>query len=140
MSSEHVLCYVIGAWAYFTSQPLDKQWGDDWNDAPYEHNAGHPYDPGPNDLHPDGTPKWTVVQMVWDGPFELPCDHHLNSPYSVEQINAGAVAWLRTDSWCKEQVVIPAGVTISEFVRLVKKAGGRVWKEVEDDEDATAIT
>ena len=30
--------------AYFTPVSLDEQWGDDWDDAPYEHNAGIPYD------------------------------------------------------------------------------------------------
>ena len=43
---EPILCYVKGPWAYFTTQPLKKQWGDDWDDAPYEHNAGEPYGPG----------------------------------------------------------------------------------------------
>lgn len=32
--TEAVLCYVDGNCAYFTTQPLDQQWGDDWNDAP----------------------------------------------------------------------------------------------------------
>lgn len=39
------LCYVSGPFAYFTSKELSEQWGDDWNDAPYEHNAGEPYAP-----------------------------------------------------------------------------------------------
>lgn len=25
------LCYVSRPWAYFTTQSLDKQWGDDWD-------------------------------------------------------------------------------------------------------------
>lgn len=28
--------------AYFTDN-LENQWGDDWDDAPYEHNAESPY-------------------------------------------------------------------------------------------------
>ena len=38
--------YVEGKkekWAFFTPM-FERQWGDDWNDAPYEHNAGYPYD------------------------------------------------------------------------------------------------
>lgn len=27
---------------YFTSD-IENQWGDDWDDRPYEHNAGKPY-------------------------------------------------------------------------------------------------
>lgn len=45
MKPEFGLCYVKGCFAYFTSQPVEEQWGDDWNDAPYEHNAGEPYGP-----------------------------------------------------------------------------------------------
>lgn len=30
--------------AYFTDIDLKDQWGDDWDDAPYEHNAECPYD------------------------------------------------------------------------------------------------
>ena len=37
-----VLCYVDAPWAYFTTRRLSEQWGDDWDDAPYEHNAGTP--------------------------------------------------------------------------------------------------
>lgn len=40
-----VLCYVDEPWAYFTTQKLEDQWGDDWEDSPYEHNAGKPYGP-----------------------------------------------------------------------------------------------
>ena len=28
---------------YFTSD-MAAQWGDDWDDRPYEHNAGKPYE------------------------------------------------------------------------------------------------
>lgn len=41
---KYKLCHVERNFAYFTRLPLDEQWGDDWNDAPYEHNAGTPYD------------------------------------------------------------------------------------------------
>ena len=39
------LCYVDQSWAFFTTKSLSDQWGDDWDDAPYEHNAGYPYSP-----------------------------------------------------------------------------------------------
>jgi hypothetical protein len=38
-----VLCYIDGSWAYFTTQNLKDQWGDDWDDAPFDCNAGEPY-------------------------------------------------------------------------------------------------
>ena len=40
---EYKLCYVDRNKAWFTNN-FEKQWGDDWDDAPYEHNAGLPYD------------------------------------------------------------------------------------------------
>lgn len=39
----YVLCFVKGNRAYFTRKDLDEQWGDDWDDRPYEYNAGEPY-------------------------------------------------------------------------------------------------
>ena len=43
MKKEYKLCYVEGQKAWFTDN-FEKQWGDDWNDKPYECNAGEPYD------------------------------------------------------------------------------------------------
>lgn len=80
---------------YFTDN-FDKQWGDDWDDAPYEHNAGTPYEfiMG-ND---DNSERGHLVRAAWvdrDGLTMTPCDASgSNSRYSVESINAGAVAWL----------------------------------------------
>lgn len=45
LNPKAVLCYVDGNKAWFTTKPLAEQWGDDWDDAPYEHNAGQPYGP-----------------------------------------------------------------------------------------------
>ena len=162
---EPVLCYVEGNWAYFTTKDLDKQWGDDWDDAPYEHNAGTPYGPcwhnepsqlnsasaarGINketgerlkpgelcrgdccvdDWDDAGNPLWEITCVAWKGDLETP-DYGLgNSPFSVQQINAGAVAWLRTPNHIKKPVAIPAGTTLSEFKRRVKSCGGTVYTE-----------
>lgn len=120
MENEPVLCYVDTPWAYFTTAPLSEQWGDDWNDAPYECNAGSPYE---REGH-----KITKIALDSHG-LEEPKDGYLNSPYSVEQINAGAIAWLRSPSWAEEIVVIPAGCPYSKFVELIHKAGGKVYVE-----------
>jgi hypothetical protein len=120
--SEPVLCYVSGSWAYFTTQPLEKQWGDDWNDAPYEHNAGRPYEW--RDYN--GEPRWEIVDVVFEGDFKEACEGHLNSPFSVEDINAGKCPWLR--AW-DGSLAIMAGTPVSQFKRLVKDSGGRVFVE-----------
>lgn len=42
MEKKYYLCYVDGNKAWFTDN-WEHIWGDDWNDAPYEYNAGNPY-------------------------------------------------------------------------------------------------
>ena len=120
--SEPILCYVDNPWAYFTTQPLEKQWGDDWNDAPYEYNAGTPYE-----WHePDGEPRWEIVTVGYHGDFWEPGDRTLNSPYSVETINAGAVPWLAPFGGSPG---LFAGAPLAEFKRFVWEHGGRIFTE-----------
>lgn len=124
------LCYVEGDTAYFTTQELSKQWGDDWNDAPYEHNAETPYEPHKGHDYKEGEPEpWRITTVKFDGPFVRPCDGFNNSPYSVQQINAGAVAWLVTERWNQKIVAIQAGTTLAEFKRKVAEAGGKIYED-----------
>jgi len=122
-----VLCYVTGNFAYFTTQLLSEQWGDDWNDAPYEHNAGTPYHDWEGEQG-EG-PRWIVSKVAFDGPFETPDYGKINSSYSVEQINDGRVPWL-CDVWRQDIEPIYAGVTLIEFIRLIHAAGGNVYAAV----------
>ena len=118
MSDTLKLCYVEGSWAYFSKKKPTEVWADDWDDAPYEFNAEIPYDD-------------CDAIVAWVGEFDEPKDGYNNSPFSVEQINAGAIAWLRSCAWNDETVVIPAGTTLEEFIRLIKSVGGKVYTEVE---------
>lgn len=66
------LCYVEGDNAYFTTAPITgegRQWGDDWNDAPYEHNAGSPYE-WREGLR--GQPKYELAHIKWEGFWDDP--------------------------------------------------------------------
>ena len=135
------LCYIDGDTAYFTTQDLDKQWGDDWNDAPYEHNAGPPYFPfvhhfangetkkNEKDWNEDGTPKFEIYHLKFDTAWRLetPASRHYNSPYSVQMINAGAVAWLSGTDKDGKPIAIQAGASIEEFKQKVKQAGGAIY-------------
>lgn len=139
VSPDFKLCYIDNNTAYFTTQELSEQWGDDWDDAPYEHNAGEPYEPSrpdladravqfPNSWNADGTPKWSIMRIMFDGNFDTPASMHSNSPYSVEKINAGAIAWLTSSTWgSSPKVSIPAGVGVEAFIDLIKKGGGDVY-------------
>lgn len=121
------LCYVESNFAYFTTQDVTKQWGDDWNDVPYESNAGAPYEWRDGDT----VPKWDIVRVAFESmDLRQPCEGHTNSPYSVEMINEGKVAWLESHSWVKEPVRIFAGTPIDEFIVIMQKAGARVFLEV----------
>lgn len=127
---EPVLCYIEGNRAYFTTCPLEYQWGDDWNDAPYEHNAGTPYSWHEYQLEADGIPQYEIEIIVWEGGFDTPQDGYTNSPFSVEMINRGDVAWLRPSKWgsTKDARSIFAGCTVSEFKRLIWLGGGDIYQ------------
>lgn len=133
--NEPVLCYVDGSWAWFTTQELSEQWGDDWNDAPYEHNAGSPYFFDKHDEKQGKTP-WTIVQVAFNSSLEAPTEWHRNSPYSVQDINNKAIPWLQTGKYGPKDkegnpVQIWAGTTLSEFIRLIEITKGTVYLDEE---------
>lgn len=118
------LCYVDGNKAYFTSN-WKEQWGDDWNDRPYEHNAGEPY----RHYYEHGVElNIPLKECYFEIPmyFELPCDGHLNSPYSVQDINNNAMPWLRI-GYGDEKTYIFAGTTYTEFIKIITKLGGTIY-------------
>lgn len=127
-SGEPVLCYVQHPWAYFTHAPLDAQWGDDWNDAPYEHNAGEP-----NDCCFDGKAeiKSRIVKVAFEANLETPADRAEgnNSRFSVEDINSRKIAWLQSPGYSSHFIAIMAGTPISEFKQMIRSFGGRVYVE-----------
>jgi len=129
MKKEFKLCFVEKPWAWFTTADLKDQWGDDWNDSPYECNAGWPYE------WYDGrqSEKYELMKLAFDdnGDLRDPSDGHCNSPYSVEDINNGATAWLFSQSWAKESVCIPAGISVDEFIEKMEKIGGKIYFPME---------
>jgi hypothetical protein len=156
-----VLCYVEGSKAYFTTQALADQWGDDWDHVPYEHNAETPnapcwhnypvyrnnpdakrgWRPGTQepyavgemcrcdsckrDWNEDGTPKWELFSVHFEGPWETPADRaYCNSSWSVRDINAGHIAWLLPERWSETKAPpIPAGTTYEQFREIVLEFG-----------------
>lgn len=115
------LCYVEHGMAYFTTQNLDEQWGDDWNDAPYEHNAGMPYVPR-SDIGREGYEVWRVRTNNY---LVEPKEGHLNSPYSVESITREKRApWLRTPGWDERNIEVWAGASFEEFRDAIEETDG----------------
>lgn len=117
-------------YAYFTDlDDLQEQWGDDWNDAPYEHNAGWPYDSIRKDEHTILKIPFAVVSENNNGSshwVKFPCDYGCgNSPFSVEEINAGAVPWIFVSYYNmaknKKFLAINAGINPLEFINKLRK-------------------
>lgn len=129
-----VLCYIDGQWAYFTTQELSEQWGDDWNDEPYEHNAEEPYRYGEHDAKLGKSP-WTITKLVYECDLETPSEWVTNSSYSVQDINKKATPWLSSGKYGKRNkddspIQIWAGTPLSEFIRIVQSIGGTIYREV----------
>lgn len=123
LNLDAVLCYVHEPWAYFTTCALDQQWGDDWDDAPYEHNAGEPYEWAPY----REMPPYEIFRIAYEGDFATPADGHLNSSWSVQSINEKKIAWLRPTPWSKHAVHLFAGTSLREFTQRIQEAGGIVY-------------
>lgn len=78
------------------------QWGDDWNDAPYEHNAGRVYDEFV-DEHYD-------LFVPFDSQVYEPCHGHNNSQWTKEMLKSRAVPCI---------VVVPADADCYTFEQAI---------------------
>ncbi|WP_028219896.1 hypothetical protein [Paraburkholderia oxyphila] len=115
------LCYVCTPWAYFTRAPLDQQWGDHWERAPYTSVAGLPYGGEPDQ----------ILKVAFDAALLTPETGEHAHPFSVQEINDRRAPWLRTDSYFSGPTVhIMAGATLQRFTELVELAGGAVYAPV----------
>jgi hypothetical protein len=104
------LCYRDQAFWWFTDTPVSEVWGDDWDDAPYEHNASEPYAQyGP------------FTKIAIDYALVMPGNGFVNSEYSVQDINNGKVCWGSTYKWDDKQLVIPAGIELSELTAKLRE-------------------
>lgn len=103
--------------------------GDDWNDRPYECNAGEPYDNW-SELIEDNPNIWKrkwkhhhinlkVLYFDADWTEMYPFDQ---GHYSVEDINKGKVAWLSTSKFN-----IYAGTEYNEFIKIIEDNGGVIY-------------
>lgn len=122
MKKEFRLCYIYDRKCYFTDS-FDSQWGDDWNDAPYDCNAGEPYS------HNGESHKI----LFFDLPeWRAPCDFFYSNSHenyvSVRDINEKKVPWITCENRDGTKDGLYAGATLKEFARFIKKHGGIVYK------------
>lgn len=126
-NTEPKLCYIRDCWAYFTTQNISQQWGDDWDDAPYEHNAETPYEYTKHDKA-RGLAPWIIIKVAFDGDFDQPCSNRFNSCWCVRDINKGKVPWLTSPSYVYNKIEdIYAGATLDQFCERIKHGGGEVY-------------
>ena len=144
-------------YAFFTPKDLDEQWGDDWNDAPYEHNAGWPYDSVIVEVNENNVAteieEYDILQVSFalkSYNYNLPSGDFLNSPWAVDDINAGAVAWIYDVAYIEDgldykgrknykkvRTVIKAGVNpiqFKEYVDRINELNKDAWNAAQDED------
>ena len=129
---DYRLCFVKNNVMYFTDD-FENCTGDDFNDRPYDCNAGEPYEwvdewsAEENKKHGHTHIRY-ISYMPYNYWIREPKDGHwTNCPFSVDDINAGAIAWL----FCDEAGALPAGATIEEAITWLKSIGAK-WGELHE--------
>ena len=106
---------------------LKSNGGDDWDDIPYECNAGDPYG------------YWSELIEDNENILKRKYKHHeikhkvlyfetndwserTPNNYSVKDINKGKVAWLSTDKFN-----IYAKITYEEFIKIIEENDGIIY-------------
>lgn len=127
---DYKLCYLSAdeGVVYFTTKELtgpNRQWGDDWNDAPISCNAGTPYTPHPardTDWDEAGNPLWDVIRCKLATDLLSFEDTHSGLfSCTVERINNGELPWLIGNG-----VALWAGTSYPEFCKAIHQSGGAV--------------
>ena len=90
------LCFYRDQILWFTDN-FKNQWGDDWNDAPYDCNAEPPYEIYDERLKNEHRGHLVKVAVDFDGNVydETPQGDYV----TVEEINAGRRPWMTIRQW-----------------------------------------
>lgn len=97
------LCYVDGGVLYFTDD-IKTQWGDDWNDAPADCNAGAPYSDEKHHIR-----YIAICPGALDGTWIM-------SHYSVQDIIKYNMIFFE-----RGPVAIRAGMTMKRVIGILEK-------------------
>lgn len=139
---------------YFTNN-LKEQWGDDWDDAPYEYNAEIPYDHDTEILQvPICLDYFKILKSYDDDGYmshannkKYPNFHNVdikfprdwggaNSPFCIMDINAGAVAWifatLSEGRYVTESIAVQAGENPQKVMKKIKEIN-KLLKKKKDE-------
>jgi hypothetical protein len=103
---------------YFTNKNAEDVWGDDWDDAPYEHNAGEPY-------IEEGMIQEKLIIIANNCYFETwEAKQYPNSRYSVKDINQDrfAIPWFFIKNYSgKNKFLFFANNTIDDLYKLIEE-------------------
>lgn len=112
---EKKLCLVKENRAYFV-EDFENVTGDDWNDIPYQCNAGNPYK------------EFDATVVYFDGDFTTPADMSGMFITSAGIINSleYSIPWIYHDP---QHMLLP-GATLKEFIEFVKSFDGKVFVEI----------
>lgn len=73
---------------FLGNDDCEDYWGDDWNDAPYEHNAG--------EVYPEYVKGYRDVAFPYDTLVLEPCDGQVNSRWNKEDMKKRRVPCIVT--------------------------------------------
>lgn len=99
---------------YLGADDCEDYWGDDWNDAPYEHNAGRVYSEYIQGYVEFAFPlKYDVCEA---------CDGYFNSPFSKEDMINRKIPCLTIST--EPEIRIYFGDNIDEISKQIEEFGG----------------
>lgn len=141
VNKNYKLCYVDGNKAYFTND-FKHCWGDDWNDIPYECNAGEPYrswseliKDNENILEKRYIHHPIEIKIIYfetnDFSEKRPCDV---DRFSVEMINNRNIPWIETDEY-----KIFGGTDYETFKKTILENNGEIYEQASHDKGYKAV-
>lgn len=110
------LCFARDNVLHFTDN-FENQWGDDWDGAPANCNAGEPY--GYDEVMYGGKNCGHIRYIGFSGGC---CDYESVNRYSVEEINRLRLPWL-SSGWGRYMTVLKAGATMEEAEKFLQDCG-----------------
>ena len=112
---EHNLCFIGNGYAYFTDKSIADTTGDDWDNKPYDSNAG--------------LPKYYTFRVYFWSLLQQPCDFHY--AFSAKEINDARIPWLFAPVMSALTTKVWAGAMFKDFVKAVIDSGGEVYVPID---------
>ncbi len=119
----HRLCYVMDGVAHFVPGPVEPGMGGGWHKLGFIHNSDPPYG------RDDSGQVREVREIRFEGPYVTAQDmveHGTYGTMSVNDINAGGMPWMVSDSSALRAVTFQGGMPLERFVEAIEATGGTI--------------